>query len=106
MSPEVLALENEAEALKNEGKNEEAIAKLQSALELDDKFARGHLAIAMLYMKTGAHEKAVEHGELAFKLDPDDLGAAALSMIYQQAFEATRDPKFIQKAEGVNTNLR
>ncbi len=107
MSPEILALETEAEKLKNEGKNEEAIAKVLEALALDETFVRGHLALSVLYHKTENHEKSVEHGEKAYQLEPEDpFNAAALSVTYQRAFEGTRDPIYIQKAESVNTNMR
>ena len=107
MSPEILALETEAENLKNEGKNEEAIANVLEALALDETFVRGHLALSVLYHKTENHEKSVEHGEKAYQLEPDDpFNAAALSVTYQRAFEGTRDPIYIQKAESVNTNMR
>jgi tetratricopeptide (TPR) repeat protein len=107
MSPELLALENEAEKLKVDGKFNEAIEKLQQALAIDDQFVRAHLAISVLYHKIEDYEKSVAHAETAFKLEPDDpFNAAALSVTYQRAFEGTRDPVYIQKAESVNTNLR
>lgn len=100
MTPELLALENEAEQLKNEGKNDEAIAKLLQALEMDEKFARLHLALSVLYHKTEDYEKSVSHAERAVELEPDDtFNVAALSVTYQRAFEGTRDPIYIQKAE-------
>lgn len=100
MTPELLALENEAEQLKSEGKNEEAIAKLLQALEMDEKFARLHLALSVLYHKTEDYEKSVSHAERAVELEPDDaFNVAALSVTYQRAFEGTRDPIYIQKAE-------
>lgn len=105
ISPEVIALEKEAESLKAEGKLSEAIEKYSAALTLDDTFVRGHFAIALLYSKTNEFEKSVEHGEKAYSLEKDPINAAFLSQIYQFAFEGTRDPKFIQKAEGANTNL-
>jgi tetratricopeptide (TPR) repeat protein len=106
MSPELLALEKEADQLKNEGKNEEAIAKLIEALAVDENFVRAHLALSVLYHKTEVHDKSVAHAEKAYELEPDDFNAAALSVTYQRAFEGTRDPIYIQKAESVNTNMR
>ncbi len=100
MNPEVLKLENESEQLKVDGKNDEAIAKLTEAIAIDGNFARLHLAIAVLYTKTGKHEKACEHAERAVELEPGDtLNMTALSLTYQQAFEGTRDPAYIEKAE-------
>jgi tetratricopeptide (TPR) repeat protein len=106
MSPELLALEKEADQLKNDGKNDEAIAKLIEMLALDENFVRTHLALAVLYFKTEVFEKSVAHAEKAYQLEPDDFNAAALSVTYQRAFEGTRDPIYIQKAESVNTNMR
>ena len=106
ISPEVLALEKEAEALKAEGKLEEAIAKYQEVIKLDDQLVRGYFALALLYLKVQKFQEAVEHGEKAYSLEQDPVNSAFLSSIYQQAFEGTRDPAFIQKAEGVNTNLQ
>ena len=105
--PEILALEKEAEQLKTEGQLAAAIAKYQEALALDDSFVRGHLALSVLFHKTEQHAESVAHGERAYQLEPEDpFNAAALSVTYQRAFEGTRDPVYIQKAESVNTNLR
>jgi len=106
VTPEILAIEKEADQLKNDGKVEEAIAKHLEILKLDENFVRSHLALAVLYHKTEVHDKSVEHAETAYKLEPDDFNAAALSVTYQRAFEGTRDENYIRKAESVNTNLR
>jgi len=61
----------------------------------------------LLYHRIEDYEKSVAHAETAYKLEPDDpFNAAALSVTYQRAFEGTRDPVYIQKAESVNTNMR
>ncbi|MEM7784215.1 MAG: tetratricopeptide repeat protein [Planctomycetota bacterium] len=106
MTPEILALEKEADQLKEAGNFAEAIEKVNQALGMDENFVRGHLALAVLYYKVEEHAKAVDHAETAFKLEPDDFNAAALSVTYQRAFEATKDPIYIEKAENANTNLR
>ena len=100
MTPELLALENEAEQLKSEGKNEEAIAKLLQALEMDEKFARLHLALSVLYHKTEDYEKSVSHAERAVELEPDDaFNVAALSVTYQRALAETNNMEFMTAAE-------
>ena len=93
-------LEQQAERLRAEGKFDLAIEKFGELLAIDPKFVRAQLAVAMLYQKVGKHELAVSHAERAVELEPDDgLNFTALSVICQRAFEATRDPMFIQKAE-------
>ncbi len=100
IAPEVLALEKAAEQLRQEKQYGEAIAKVQQALAIDPKFVRGHLALAVLYHHTGDYEQACQHAEQACQLEPNDVfNYAALSVTYQRAFEGTRDPAYIQKAE-------
>ena len=100
MTPEILALEREADQLKVDGKPEEAIEKLLATLEIDETFVRGHLGLSVLYNTAGEYEKSVSHAERAVELEPDDpFNMAALSVTYQRAFEGTRDPIYIQKAE-------
>ena len=90
----------EAEQLKREGKNEEAIAKFEEVLQLDDKHVLTHLSLAVLYGKVDKHLEAVKHGERAVGLEPNDtFNYTALSTTYQRAFEGTRDRRFILKAE-------
>ncbi len=100
MNEQVLALEQESDQLKVEGKYPEAIAKLQEALNIDPSFARAHLALSVLYHKMEDYAKSCEHAEKAVELEPNDpFNMAALSVTYQRAFEGTRDPIYIQKAE-------
>jgi len=93
-------LYKEHEALKREGKNEEAIAKLEALLQQDDKHVMSHLALAVLYGKVEQHDRAVAHAERAVELEPQDwFNWMALSTTYQRAFEATRDRQYIFRAE-------
>ncbi len=98
--PDMHELYAEGEKLKDDGKNEEAIEKFLEALEVDEKFALPHFALAVVYGKTGDHEKAVKHGERACALDPHDpFSFTAMSVTYLRAFEGTQNPEFKFKAE-------
>lgn len=96
----IYTLENEAEALREEGKYDEAIAKLNQALEMDENFVRAHLALAVLYDRVSKPELSVRHGEKAVELEPDDkFNHIALSVTYQRAFEHTKNTEYITRAE-------
>jgi tetratricopeptide (TPR) repeat protein len=96
----VLDLEKQAEQLRQQGHFDQAIAKVNEALQLDDTFVRGHLALAVLYYQVKNYPQACHHAEQACKLEPNDaFNYAALSVTYQRAFEGTRDQQYIQKAE-------
>lgn len=100
MMSEAAKLENEATALRNEGKYEEAIEKLKQALDVDDKFVLAHLGLAVLYHNIGDWANSVLHGEKAVEVEPQEMfNYSALSVTYQRAFEGTRDTTYIQKAE-------
>ena len=46
------------------------------------------------------NKQSVAAAEKAVQLEPDDaFNYTALSVTYQRAFEGTRDPAYIQKAE-------
>lgn len=94
------ALYDEAEKLKDDGKHQEAIAKYLEILEIDETFALAHLALAVAYGKLGDHEKAVQHGERACQLEPNDpFSFTAMSVTYQRAFAGTRNQEYIHLAE-------
>ena len=98
--PTVHELYKEHEALKREGKLEEAAAKLQEGLAVDDKHVLSHLALAVLLGKLGKHEAAVQHAEAAVQIEPTDtFNWTALSATYQRAFEGTQDRQYIFRAE-------
>lgn len=90
----------QAETLRKEGKNPEAIGVLAELLALDDSHVLAHMTIARLYGKLGKHAEAIQHSVRACQLEPkESFNFAALSQAYQQAFEATQDRAYILKAE-------
>ncbi len=79
-------LYDEAHQLKEQGKLEEAVAKLQQALELDPDFALAHAALSVFYSRLGKHQEAVKHGLRVCELEPNDpLSFTAMSVTYQRA---------------------
>ena len=54
-------LYDEADKLKDEGKLEEAVAKLREALGGDQNYALAHSALAVVLQKLGQHEEAIQH---------------------------------------------
>ncbi len=100
MNEQILTLEKEADELRNEGKYQEAADKLHEAIKQDETFVRGHLGLSVLYHHLQDYEKSCYHGEQAVEIEPNDtFNWSALSVTYQRAFEGTRDPMYIQKAE-------
>lgn len=98
--PTVNELYTAAEKLKDAGNFPEAIAKLNEVLALDDKHVLSHLALGVLYGKVGQHQEAVKHAERAVQLEPaDNYNFTMLSVVYQRAWAATQDYKYIQLAE-------
>ncbi|EAQ78399.1 tetratricopeptide repeat protein [Blastopirellula marina] len=88
------------ESLNEAGKLDEAAAQYQAALAVDPTHVLSHMALSIVYQKLDKHAAAVEHAEKVCELEPTDpFNFTALSVTYQRAFEGTRDPMFIQKAE-------
>ena len=97
---DIMALYDEAEKLKDEGKIEETIQKLSQVLEIDPGHVLSHLALAVAYGRVGQHEKAIEHGEKACELEPSDpFNFTAMSVTYQRAWAGTQQQAYIAKAE-------
>ena len=71
--------------LRDQGKNSEAVAKLEEAISLDPGFVIGHGMLAKLYADLADAEKAIAHARKVVELQPDDaFSYTALSVIYQR----------------------
>jgi len=100
MSDELLALENAATELREQGKHQEAAEKLQQILAQDESFVRAHLALAVAYHHLQDYDQAIKHAERAVELEPNEpFNYSALSITYKRALDHTRDPTLIEKAE-------
>ena len=93
-------LYQQAESLKEAGRNEDAIAKLLELLEQDESYTLAHMALAVLQGKVGRHDEAIRHAQRVCQLEPNDpFSFTAMSVTYQRAWQGTQNPQFIQLAE-------
>ena len=77
---------DEADKLKEEGKLDEAIQKLDELIGIYPNYALAHSALAVLYGRVGQHEKAIQHGLKVCELEPNDpFSFTAMSVTYQRA---------------------
>ena len=98
--PSEVELYDQADALKEQGRLEEAVAKLQEALELDEKYALAHSALGVLLQKLGRHEESLQHVERVCELEPDDpYSHMAKSVICQRVYASTQNMQYIRMAE-------
>lgn len=97
---DVSSLYAESEDLKDQGKLDDAIAKLQECLAQDPDHVLSHLALAVIYGRVDQHDKACSHGEKACELEPEEaFNFTALSVTYQRAWQGTQLQAYITKAE-------
>lgn len=90
----------DAEQLKEDGKFDEAIAKLNELLTADESHVLSHLTLAVVYGKVGQHSEAVKHAQRACELEPNEpFNFTAASVCFQRAYAGTGDQSYIQKAE-------
>ena len=94
------ALYDEADKLKDEGKLDEAAAKLNESLQADGNYSLAHSALAVVLQKLGKHEEAIQHARKVCELEPHDpFSFTALSVTYQRAFAGTNNQQYIRMAE-------
>ena len=97
---DLTAMYDEADKLKDDGKNDEAVEKLNAVLAEDENYTLAHLALAVLYGRINKHEDAVRHGQKACELESEEaFNFTAMSVTYQRAFAGTQNRDYIQLAE-------
>lgn len=85
--PAVVAY-NDGAALANEGKDAEAIAKIEEAVTLKPDLSAGYIALAKLYIRAKDYPKAIDRATKALAIDPED---ADMSAVLYEAYTATGD---------------
>jgi Flp pilus assembly protein TadD len=79
-------LYDEAEKLKDAGKLDEAVAKLNELLAADPGYALAHSALAVILTRLKRHDEAVAHARRVCELEPNDpFSYTALSVTCQRA---------------------
>ncbi len=97
---DLTAMYDEADRLKDDGKNDEAIEKLNDVIATDENYVLAHLALAVLYGRVNKHEDAVRHAQKACELEPEEaFNYTAASVTYQRAFAGTQNQDYIRLAE-------
>jgi tetratricopeptide (TPR) repeat protein len=97
---DAVKLYDEADKLKDEGKLDEAVARLKESLVADPAYALAHSALAVVLQKQGNHNEALEHAIKVCELAPEDpFSYTALSVTYQRAFAGTNNMQYIRLAE-------
>jgi len=77
---------DEAIELKEAGKLEAAVGKLEELVEAHPDFALGHSGLGVFYGKLDRHEDAVKHAQRVCELEPDDpFSYISMSIICQKA---------------------
>ncbi len=77
---------DEAIELKEAGKLEEALGKLEELARQAPEYALTHAGLSVFYSKMDRHDEAVEHARKVCELDPDDpFSFMAMSLICQKA---------------------
>ena len=91
---------NQAEKLKDEGKNDEAVSLLEGILIEDPAHILTHLTLCRIFTLQGKYEQAIAHGLKACELEPNQsFNFTAMSVTYQRVFAGTQERKYIQLAE-------
>ena len=98
--PTQYELYDEADKLKDAGRNEEAVAKLHEALAVDPGYALAHSGLAVVYTRLKQHDEAIAHAKKVCELEPNDaFSFTALSVTCQRAGK-------IQEAEDAMARAR
>lgn len=101
------SLYDEADRLKDQGKLDEAAAKLQEVVALDPGYALAHSALAVVLGKLGRHDEAIVHGLKVCELEPNDpFSFTAMSVTYVRAQRIAEAEEFKARASMLQSRFR
>ncbi|QDV22194.1 tetratricopeptide repeat protein [Aureliella helgolandensis] len=104
---DITAKYNEAEKLKDQGNTEQAVVLLLEILAEEPNHVLTHLTLGRIYTLQGNYTAAIEHGQKACELEPQEpFNYTALSVTYQRVFAGTQEHKYIQMAEDAMAESR
>ncbi len=99
-------LYDEADKLKDAGKLDEAVAKLNELLAADPSYALAHSALAVILTRLGKHAEAIEHGKKVCELEPNDpFSFTALSVTFQRAGKIPEAEDALARARMMQTGM-
>ena len=97
---------NAGVTLVKEGKDAEGIAKFEESVKINPELTAGYIALAKIYAKTKNWPKAIENGDKALAVDPDqpDLNAV-MAEAYAQTGDKAKASEYRKKAPANPTAL-
>lgn len=76
---------DEAIALKEAGKLDEAVAKLEELAEDEPQYALAHAGLSVFYSRLERHDEAVQYAQKVCELEPDDpFSFMSMSLVCQK----------------------
>ena len=77
---------DEAIALKESGKMDEAVSKLEQITQDEPSFALAHAALSVFYQQLGRNDDAVSEAKKVCELEPEDpFSYMSMSLVSQKA---------------------
>lgn len=104
--PTKIEMYDEAIALQQEGKVEEAVGKLQDLLEQDPDYALAHAALSKFSSLLEKHDEAVQYAKKVCELEPGDpFSFVAMSMICQKADRMAEAEQAMEQARAAANQM-
>ncbi len=90
---------DEAIELKEAGKLDEALGKLEALVDEAPEYALGHAGLSVFYSRMDRHDEAVEHARKVCELEPEDpFSFMSMSLICQKAGRLPEAESALNKA--------